>query len=150
MGVISVILLVIFIIAAILLILIVLVQNEDGGGLGGMFGGGSATAFGSRSGNVLTRATTVLGVLFLTISFGMALLNRSPGIDGVEAAGLEMAPPGAGAGWLEDELNPAVVPPVLLPPVLDADLFQPFGLDDADALEAADEIPDEIEAEDTP
>jgi len=60
-----------------------LIQNDEGGGLGGMFGGGSNTAFGSRSGNVLTRATTVLGSLFLIISLGLALISRTQGGRGV-------------------------------------------------------------------
>ena len=49
MGVLSIVLLVFFIIAALLLILLVLIQNEEGDSLGGIFAGGSASAFGSRS-----------------------------------------------------------------------------------------------------
>ncbi|MDR0472581.1 MAG: preprotein translocase subunit SecG [Treponema sp.] len=75
--VLGIVLLVFFVVVAVLLILLVLVQNEEGDSLGGIFAGGSSTAFGSRSGNVLTRATTVLGALFLMISLGMAVINRS-------------------------------------------------------------------------
>lgn len=67
-----------FVIVSILLILIVLIQNEDGDSLGGIFAGGSGSAFGSRSGNVLTRATSILGALFLVISFSLAVINRTP------------------------------------------------------------------------
>ena len=87
MGILSVVLLVFFIMVAILLTLLVLVQNEDGNSLGGVFAGGSNSAFGSRSGNVLTKATSVLGALFLVICFSLALINRTPGVSGVEAAG---------------------------------------------------------------
>jgi preprotein translocase subunit SecG len=87
MGILSIVLLVFFVIVAILLILLVLIQNEEGDSLGGIFAGGSASAFGSRSGNVVTRATTVLGALFLIISLGLALLNRTSGGTGVVSAG---------------------------------------------------------------
>ena len=106
MSILSIVLLVFFVITAVLLILLVLVQNEEGDSLGGIFAGGSGSAFGSRSGNVLTRATTVLGVLFLTISLALALLNRTPGGTGVEAAGRELSVESETADWLETELNP--------------------------------------------
>ena len=89
MGILSVVLLVFFIMVSILLVFLVLVQNEEGDSLGGIFAGGSSSAFCSRSGNVLTKATSVLGALFLIISFGLALINRTPGDSGVERAGTE-------------------------------------------------------------
>ena len=108
MTLIGLILLVFFVIIAILLILLVLVQNEEGDGLGGLFAGGSGSAFGSRSGNFLTRVTTVLGALFLIISVGMALMNRSPAGTGVERAGRSLLPQ-AGTEWfLEEEVAPLV------------------------------------------
>jgi preprotein translocase subunit SecG len=107
MGVLSVVLLVFFIITAVILILLVLVQNEEGDGLGGIFGGGANTAFGSRSGNVLTRATSVLGALFLIISLGLALLSRTPGGTGVEEEGRRQSMEAGTSNWLEEELNPA-------------------------------------------
>jgi len=110
MAILSTVLLVFFVIVAILLVLLVLVQNEEGDSLGGIFAGGSSSAFGSRSGNVLTRATTVLGTLFLIISLGLALLNRTPGGTGVEAAGRELSGEAAASNWLEEELNPQVAP----------------------------------------
>jgi len=91
MGIVGILLLVVFVITAILLILLVLVQNEEGDSLGGIFAGGSASAFGSRSGNVLTRATSILGAIFLILSLGMALLNRSSSFSGVERAGREQS-----------------------------------------------------------
>jgi preprotein translocase subunit SecG len=105
MNVLSIVLLVFFVAVAILLILLVLVQNEEGDSLGGIFAGGSASAFGSRSGNVLTRATSVLGALFLIISLGLALLNRTPGGTGVESAARELSTEAAGTNWLDEELN---------------------------------------------
>ena len=106
MVIISTVLLVFFVIVAILLILLVLVQNEEGDSLGGIFAGGSGSAFGSRSGNVLTRITTVLGAMFLIFSLGLALLNRSPGGTGVEAAGRELSGDTTVTDWLDAELFP--------------------------------------------
>jgi len=103
MGIISIVLLVFFVIIAILLVLLVLAQNEEGDGLGGIFAGGSGSAFGSRSGNVLTRATTILGALFLVISLGLALMNRSPTGSGVEAAGRALTPETSSDWFMQDE-----------------------------------------------
>jgi len=109
MSIFGIIMLVFFVIVAILLILLVLVQGEEGDSLGGIFAGGSGTAFGSRSGNVLTRVTTVLGALFLIVSFGLALANRTPSGSGVEAAGRALSPE-AGTNWfMEDEAPPIVI-----------------------------------------
>lgn len=77
MGVIGVILLVAFIIICILLVCIVLIQNESGGGMGGLLGGGNSAAFGSRSGNVLTKTTYILVTLFFVSTLGLALLNKT-------------------------------------------------------------------------
>ena len=77
MGLIGLVLIIILIVSAVLLVLVVLVQDEQGEGIGGIFGGGSNTAFGSRSGNVLTRFTAVLAAVFLVCCFGVAWLNRT-------------------------------------------------------------------------
>ena len=77
MGILGIILIIVFVIASLLLILIVLLQDEQGEGLGGIFGGGSSTAFGSRSGNVLTKFTSILGAVFLVCSFALAWLSRT-------------------------------------------------------------------------
>jgi preprotein translocase subunit SecG len=109
MGILGVVLLVFFVIVAVLLILLVLAQNEEGDSLGGIFAGGSGSAFGSRSGNVLTRATTVLGALFLVISLGLALINRSPAGSGVESAGRQLAPESS-VDWWQQDAAPAEIP----------------------------------------
>ena len=77
MAIVGTLLLVIFVISAILLIIIVMMQDEQGDGLGGIFGGGSGAAFGSRSGNILTKTTSILGAIFILSSLGNAWINRT-------------------------------------------------------------------------
>jgi preprotein translocase subunit SecG len=125
MGVRGILLLVFFVIIAILLILLVLVQNEEGDSLGGIFAGGSGSAFGSRSGNVLTRTTSLLGALFLIISLGLALVNRSPGDSGVEAAGRQSSSGANKNWWLEDTPAPEAVTPDAVAPVVAPEAIAP-------------------------
>lgn len=84
MSGISIALLVLFIVIALLIVGLVLLQNEEGDSLGGLFSGGSNSAFGSRSGNVLTKATYTLITIFFVISFFLAWLNKSPGDSGLQ------------------------------------------------------------------
>jgi preprotein translocase subunit SecG len=105
MSVLSIVLLVFFVVVAVLLILIVLIQNEEGDSLGGIFAGGSSSAFGSRSGNVLTRTTSILGALFLVLSLGLALSSRIPVGRGVEDAGRELLNRSEGPNWVDEALD---------------------------------------------
>ncbi len=56
-----------YVVACLLLLLVVLLQQGKGGDMASAFGGGgSQTAFGARAGaTVLTKATAILGVLFM-------------------------------------------------------------------------------------
>jgi len=78
-------LIVVFVISAILLTTVILIQDDQGEGIGGLFGGGSGTAFGSRSGNVLTKFTSILAAVFLVTAFAVAWLNRSISNEDIEA-----------------------------------------------------------------
>lgn len=84
MSGVSIALLVFFIIVAFLIVGLVLLQNEEGDSLGGLFSGGSNSAFGSRSGNILTRATYTLITLFFVVTFFLAWLNKTPGDSGLQ------------------------------------------------------------------
>lgn len=87
MGVLSIILLVVFGLTALLLILIVMLQDEQGEGLGGIFGGGGGSGqIGDRKGSFLSRTTSILGLIFVLSSLGLAWLNRTPDVGNVEAA----------------------------------------------------------------
>ena len=105
MDVFTIVLLVIFVISAKLLMLIVMVQDEGGEGLGGIFGGGANAQIGNRSGNILTRITSIMGAVFLLTSFGLAWLNRTPDSGDVEAAArrLEAQSGTAAVEWWQEE-----------------------------------------------
>jgi len=74
-------LLVLHLISAISLTGIVLLQAGKGGGLSGAFGSGmgSETLFGSRTGDMLTRATAVVATVFLCSALVMAYLSTKQG-----------------------------------------------------------------------
>jgi preprotein translocase subunit SecG len=119
MALAGILILVVFIITAVLLVLIVLIQDDQGGGIGGMFGGGeSSSPFGSRTGNVLTKFTSVLGAVFLVAAFALAWLNRTPDQDGfLERARLQQTLQAEEGQWW---VRPAPAPPALAPQVTDA------------------------------
>ncbi len=94
--------LVIFIIIALLLILLVMLQKEGSDGIGSMFGGNSAQQYGRRSGNILTRITTILGALFMIFAFSLAWINRSPDSTSVEQAARAQARDDQVQWWLDD------------------------------------------------
>jgi preprotein translocase subunit SecG len=80
-----------YVLACLMLLLVVLLQQGKGGGMASAFGGGgSQTAFGARAGaSVLTRATTVLGVLFMLGALALAIMGQQgPGslLSGVRSA----------------------------------------------------------------
>jgi preprotein translocase subunit SecG len=81
----------VYVLACFMLLLVVLLQQGKGGGMASAFGGGgSQTAFGARAGaSVLTRATTVLGILFMLGALALAIMgHRGPGslLSGVPSA----------------------------------------------------------------
>lgn len=110
MALAGIVILVVFIISAVLLVLIVLIQDDQGGGIGGMFGGGeSSSPFGSRTGNVLTRFTSILGAVFLVAAFALAWLNRTPDRDDfLERARLQTLQAEEGQWWVRPATAPAV------------------------------------------
>jgi preprotein translocase subunit SecG len=67
-----------YVLSALLLIVVVLLQQGKGGDIANAFGGGaSQAAFGARSGaTVLSRATTVLAVLFVAGAIALGVLGQ--------------------------------------------------------------------------
>src|SRR5262245_31118226 len=68
-----------YIIVCFLLFVVVLLQQGRGGDIAAAFGGSSSqTAFGARAGaTVLTRATTVLGTLFMLGALGLSVMSHA-------------------------------------------------------------------------
>ena len=70
-----------FIFVCCILILVILIQKGRGGGLIGAFGGsGGNTAFGAKTGDVLTWATSIIFGVFLLLAVILNLMasNSSP------------------------------------------------------------------------
>jgi preprotein translocase subunit SecG len=88
-----------YLVVCLLLVAVVLMQQGKGGDIAAAFGGsGSQTAFGARAGaTVLTRATTVLGALFMVGSMTLAIMGQrgtsSSILSGVEGPGLQQSAP---------------------------------------------------------
>ena len=103
----------VYVICCLLLVLIVLLQQGKGGDVAAAFGGGGGTqaAFGARSGaTVLTRATTVLGALFMIGALVLAIMGQQEpgsvlsGVDTPAAPAAETVPaPPAGGGTDEPQ-----------------------------------------------
>lgn len=107
MEIVSIVLLVFFVIVAVLLVALVLIQDDQGDGLAGMFGGGSSSTFGSRTGNVLTKTTSVLGALFIVVALGLAVIYKTPETGDVAAAARQQ---GGSTEWWNAEAPAPVVP----------------------------------------
>lgn len=78
---------VVHIIAAVVLIGVVLLQSGKGADMGAAFGGGGSTVFGpSGPGNMLTRLTTIMAIVFMATSLTLAILSakRTSVFDDVE------------------------------------------------------------------
>ena len=87
-----------YVLVCLLLLVSVLMQQGKGGDIAAAFGGsGSQTAFGARAGaTVLTRATAVLGALFMVGSMALAVagqLGTSSVLSGVDGPGIQPVAP---------------------------------------------------------
>ena len=112
----SIILTAVHVFVCLFLVVVVLMQQGKGGGLQAAFGGsGSDAAFGARSSaTVLTRATTVLGALFMVGSMTLAIMGQrgeSSLLSGVDGPGFQPQAPvsapadaGAPAALAEDDV----------------------------------------------
>ncbi|WP_196138786.1 preprotein translocase subunit SecG [Aliikangiella sp. G2MR2-5] len=86
------IILIIYLVVSIALIGIILLQQGKGAEMGASFGaGGANTVFGAAgSGNVLTKTTTILAILFFAIALGISYMNSTG--DEAKDAVLDTAP----------------------------------------------------------
>jgi preprotein translocase subunit SecG len=71
------------IVVALGIVALIMLQQGKGADMGASFGAGaSQTLFGSDgSGNVLTKATTVLAIAFFATSLGLAILAKNQSVD---------------------------------------------------------------------
>ncbi|MDX9827168.1 MAG: preprotein translocase subunit SecG [Spirochaetia bacterium] len=105
MGFFAVLLLILFVIVCLLLIFLVIVQDEDSDSIGGIFSGGSSSAFGSRASNIVTKITYVLGALFFITAFTMAIINKSS-TGNIEALATQQTQENGSAEWWKGEAAP--------------------------------------------
>ncbi len=74
-------------IACVLLVVVVLMQSSKGGALSAAFGGGGGTIFGGReTATFLSKATTVLAIIFFLTSLSLAFLSSGRGARVTEGA----------------------------------------------------------------
>lgn len=91
-----------YVIVCLLLLVVILLQQGRAGDIASAFGGSSSqTVFGARSGaTVLTRATSVLAVLFVLGAMGLAIVGqKGPGsvVSGAKAPAAPASTPAAPA-----------------------------------------------------
>jgi preprotein translocase subunit SecG len=93
---------VIHILSAVAIVGLVLIQQGKGADMGASFGSGaSQTIFGSAgTGNVLTKSTTWLAVLFFITSLSLAVVARNRADAGIEVESLLANPEAAAAAVL--------------------------------------------------
>jgi preprotein translocase subunit SecG len=86
-----------YVLVCLLLLVVVLLQQGKGGDIAAAFGGASSqTAFGARAGaTVLTRATTILGALFMIGALTLTIIGRTGG--GSVVGGISAPAPVEGA-----------------------------------------------------
>jgi preprotein translocase subunit SecG len=110
--------LIIYLVVSIVLVGIILLQQGKGAEMGASFGaGGANTVFGAAgSGNALTKATTILAILFFAIAMAISYQNSAPAVvvdevfdemPAVEKKSIESQLPTDNTGGIDSELPPA-------------------------------------------
>ena len=99
-----------FIIVCVVMMLVILIQKPKGGGLSGAFGGaggggggGEMSAFGAKTGDVLTWFTVILFLCFLLLAMGLTWTIRAE-VQGTATPQQQQQP--AGAAPTGQELDP--------------------------------------------
>ncbi|MEL6740232.1 MAG: preprotein translocase subunit SecG [Planctomycetota bacterium] len=124
----------VFMLVCVAMILIILIQRPQGGGLSGAFGAGGGdgagqTAFGTKTGDVLTITTIGVFILYLIIAVGLNFATRPT--SGPPAGTSITAPEGA-----ETEIGDVPTGDAIEDAVEDADEAIEEAVDDtADAVE---------------
>jgi preprotein translocase subunit SecG len=88
-----------FLFVCFILIMVVLIQKGRGGGLSGAFGGGGGnTAFGAKTGDVLTWATSVIFALFVILAVVLNLICDKMGAPPPAAQQTQQTPAAPSSG----------------------------------------------------
>lgn len=151
MGILATILQVLLLLVSLFLVIVILLQRGRGGGLAGAFGGmGGQSAFGTKAGDVFTRITVVIAVIWVLLAGGSGVAMRmsadSFARDAFESRSTD-----------EDEGTESIIPDAtpgssasdVFPPASDAngELFPPASGDEAEKP-AADDATTDKPAED--
>jgi preprotein translocase subunit SecG len=97
--------LVLFLLVCLILILLILIQKGRGGGLASAFGGGGGnTAFGSKTGDVLTWATSVVFGVFLVLAVALNLIGNR--MNPANAAAVPAVTAGSGSENVTGDVAP--------------------------------------------
>jgi preprotein translocase subunit SecG len=132
------------VVCSLLLIGVILVQRTKSQGLGMALGGQMGEAlFGARMGNVMTRVTVILGIVFLVNTTLLAYIGASSRTTSVTDG---VAPPPAAAAVPMGDVPPLALPmdmPVDAVPAVDTtvELPAPVEIDEAGAAAPADAVP---------
>jgi len=100
---------IIYAITCILLVIVVMLQSGKSGSMG-LFGGGGSSSIGSQGGDIMTRITTVLGVIFFVLALTFAfLVSRDNTVSSVDRANIDARAGFLAPGETSDDIH--VVPP---------------------------------------
>ncbi len=136
-----------FLLISIVMVLIVLIQRPQGGGLGGAFGAGGGggggggagqTAFGTKTGDVLTGGTIAIFVLFIVFAIILNFATRPP--EAETAQPILSAPASETTPADDDDLSAEEVEEAVDDAINQADELMD------DAGEAVDDLVDDAEA----
>ncbi len=132
MGILTVLLYVVEVAVCLLLVGIILLQrgSKDGGGAAGLsMGGGMGEAvFGGQVGNVLTKGTIVLGVIFLVNTLTLAILSAGKSgsiMEGSSTRTQAAAPVEMPAAMPIEDAAPVAMPAAPAAPVAPAPVAAP-------------------------
>src|SRR5436309_15833082 len=110
---------ILFILLSLFLILLVLIQKGRGGGLSSAFvgGGGGHTAFGSKTGDVLTWATSIVFGVFVLLAVALNLVANNMGGSNKKTVDTSNSSPANGTGTSGSNALTGGEPAAPAPPV---------------------------------
>jgi preprotein translocase subunit SecG len=108
-AIVHAILVIVEVLVCVLLIGVILLQKSRSHGAGMAFGAGMGESlFGAQAGNVLTRATVILGIVFLVNTVALALLQSKRGVRSVADRVKDV--PAAAPSMPQPQAQPAAAP----------------------------------------